>query len=159
MLTAAELYAELKQDPSGLYVGIASEVEYSMAINSVRSSIEVTRTSRDIGYSAGRVVDVLPRQVLVDAFDEDEVSSQPTEVRDTFLFIFAADQFEFTGGLKAQILGLTGSGNMLNTRDKLISLQTREGSRAEQLQGVSVSGNEMLAANNWAVKNGQPRLW
>ena len=177
------LYQEFLNDPTAIGYGIGNGVSFNdkMAqINQIRETITVQRVASGIPPVAGEVQESLPVQLIRDTMDPDEyvlncepiagedavIIGKRETTRDRILTFYGGSdgqsEFAFTVLSKAQILDLFTNANWPTTRANLVALQTRDGSRAEQLFGspdAPVSRQNMLDAEAWGQANGQPTLY
>ena len=178
-----QLYEEFKNDPAGIGYAIGNGVPFNTKesmINEDRPAIQVQRVFEGKETGPGKVSETISVQPMRDSIDPDEYKSNcdpiagDTEVaigvkastRDRIALLLGGSdgqsQLAFTQLLKTQILDLFPNNDWPTTRANLIDLQTRDGSRAEQLFGspdAPVSRNDMLAAQQWGQDNGQPSLY
>lgn len=178
-----QLYEEFELDPTAIGYAVGNGYTFAQKqdeINLVRATIQVTRKSADSAIGPGEVSEAIPVQLIRDAIDPDEykLNCEPTAGDDEVIigqkestrariatFYGGSDgqsQFGFTDLSKAQILDLFTNASWPTTRGNLVALQTRDGSRAEQLFGspdAPVSRQHMLDAEAWGQANGKPSLY
>jgi len=159
------LNQEFVLDPTGRGWMTQSFNAKQDGINEVRDEITVTRVAADSSVDPGEVAEGIPVQLLRDALDKGEWDAQAGDQEIIQCLMGGSDGqslFGFTTQSKAQILSIFTNANWPITRANLIALQTRDGSRAEQLFGspdAPVSRDDMLAAEEWGQANGQPSLY
>ena len=182
-IVPSELCLEFVNDPMtyGYQTGLGvSFSEKQDGINLVRATIQVTRKTADSEITAGEVSENIPVQLIRDSIDPDEykLNCEPTtgddavaigvkaSTRDRITAFYGGSDgqsaFGFTILSKTQILDLFTNALWPTTRGNLIDLQTRDGSRAEELWGspdAPVTRQDMLDAEAWGQANGQPSLY
>ena len=177
------LYQEFQNDPEQLGYQIGNGVPFTQKqdmVNEVRDTITVQRVAAENPPDPGEVQEPIAVQLIRDAIDPDEYNfnCEPTSgddaivigkkatIRDRVATFYGGSdgqsQFAFTVLSKGQILDLFTNTLWPTTRLNLIALQTRDGSRAEELFGspdAPVSRQDMLDAEAWGQDNGQPTLY
>ena len=182
-IDAQALYQEFQNDPTAIGYAIGNGVSFldkQDQINGIRGTIQITRVATEDTPGPGEVQEGLAIQLIRDAIDSSEwdancrpqsgddqvVIGQKESTRARIITFYSGQDgnslFGFTTLAKNQILALFTNANWPTTRGNLINLQTREGTRAEQLFGgppAPVTRDDMLAAEAWGQANGQPTLY
>ncbi len=125
----AALKAEITTDPTGL--GYAGKADAACAdlINLVRATIQIDRTS-------------IPAAEVIEATVPSEWAALTTQEKDRYALLIGAGSINPKGpNTRAVFQAMFGPPT--TTRGNLIALQSRDGSRAEQLFGIGMVVNHL----------------
>lgn len=138
--------------------------------NGTGRPIEVNiRTPDKVG--PGVISQTVPKQKLSDAIDVDELRTvkqgqdpnQPLNRENADFSLFDAlalpNDVAITDGLQGQMLIIFDNQNWPVTRAALIAALTQPGSRAQQMQGIQFTTDDLRAADAWGVGAGRPTLY
>lgn len=125
------LRTELDTDPLGLGYSGKTDQQIADLLNQVRATID-----RDIG--------VIPAWRLVGAINPDEWAALSNQEKQRLaLFVSAGDIDTQSANIRSALAAMFTAGASPLTRAAMAALQTRKGSRAEQLFGSSVTAQDI----------------
>jgi len=136
MVDQLELRTELQTDPTGLGYGLPNTVNAHQVLNAPRTAIQIPRGE-------------IAASEVIDATDFGELEALTAEKQRLYLALTGPGVVntaspQVVAAFASIFAGASGN----NTRPRLAALQTRNGSRAEELWGVgeSVSLREVVGS-------------
>jgi hypothetical protein len=127
------LAAEINADPNGYGYSLTDNAATAALLNEARAAIRIDR-------------DVIPAHEVIDALDPAEWAGVTAQEKERIALIVSAGEVNVKSPNTRTAFG-TAFGGGTTTRANLLALQTRDGSRAEQLFGQGVTSanvNEAL---------------
>lgn len=123
----AALTTEFTEDPSTLYGGLTTAEEFHAALNLERAAIQLDRGP-------------IPVEDIVAAIQWNEYVALSADQKSVFLAMTQAGELDFdNANVRNALAQIFDAPTAPNSRAALIALQKRNGSRAEELFGASVS--------------------
>lgn len=150
--------------------GIPAKLSRLNAIRDNGDRIEVQRTTTK-NQGPGKVSEPITNQLIKDTIvisewravqmaipqASENMTQEQADLRlATFLLAGSSDDSEFglTDGRKSQLLAIFDGAQWNGTRDNILALSVRAGSRSEELTGRQYTAADLQAAEEWRVAQG-----